>query len=54
MTWFTNPKKSENNWSIKTDSGTCTDHEIIANSFNKFFVNKIDKLKEKRLDSKIK
>ena len=33
-------------WSLNTDSGLTTNEQTIANTFNVFFVSKIQKLKE--------
>jgi hypothetical protein len=42
---ITNPKK-ETEWSLKMENGVITDKQQIADHFNKFFVEKIQKLKD--------
>ena len=39
----TNPRKNTD-WSLNTDSGPTNDEQIIANSFNLYFVTKIDNI----------
>ena len=41
-----NKPKSESEWCITTSAGETRDSQTIANVFNEFFVNKIDRLKE--------
>ena len=40
-----NPNKSVS-WKIKTEQGTLEEETEIANAFNQFFIDKVQKLKE--------
>ena len=48
----TNPRK-EVKWKLKTESGTETDQQKIADTFNSFFIEKIESLK-KNIDQNLK
>ena len=41
----TNPKKNFE-WTLNTDTGPTNDEKIIANTFNSYFVTKIEVLKK--------